>query len=316
MANPVKPVVIMTPRNEEPAGKAKKPRMRIPLRVVLPVVLLLVAVLSCTYTNRQNQYSYVTRFSKMVAIREDAGLYFKLPIIDDVKKIPAYQMLYDVTPSDVLTLDKKALVIDEICLWKIEDPLQFVKSLNGSVSETEARIDAAVYSAVKNEFGRLNREEIISTDPTSVQQVSRRVSSQVNAAVQGYGITASVILKRTDLPSENQEAVFQRMIAERNLQSTSYLSNGNLEGARIRNDVDKRTEVILAEARAKAEELNGKAEAEYMQILSEAYASPEQAEFYRFVRELDALKKSFKESGTTIILDEDSELVRALVGTG
>ncbi len=315
MANPTRPVVMMTPREDAPEKAKKKPVFRPVLRVLLPVLLLLLALLSCTYTNRQNQYSYVTRFSKMVAIREEAGLYFKLPFIDDVKKIPAYQMLYDVTPSDVLTLDKKALVIDEICLWKIEDPLQFVKSLNGSVSETEARIDAAVYSAVKNEFGRLNREEIISTDPTSVQQVSRRVSSQVNAAVQGYGITASVILKRTDLPSENQEAVFQRMIAERNLQSTSYLSNGNLEGARIRNDVDKRTQVILAEARAKAEELNGKAEAEYMEILSEAYASPEQAEFYRFVRELDALKTSLKESGTTIILDEDSELVQALIGS-
>lgn len=295
-------------------GKASGKALLRTVRIAGLCLLALLVALSATYTTKENQYAYVTRFSKMVAIEENAGLHFKVPFIDDVQKIPAYQMLYDVTPSDVLTLDKKALVIDEICLWKIEDPLQFVKSLNGSVSETEARLDAAVYSAVKNEFGRLNREEIISTDPTSVQQVSRRVSSQVNDAVRSYGISASVILKRTDLPSENQEAVFQRMIAERNLQSTSYLSNGNLEGARIRNDVDKQTQVILAEARATAEELNGKAEAEYMEILSQAYASPEQAEFYRFVRELDALKASFKNSGTTIILDEDSEIVRALLG--
>ena len=300
-----------------PNAEAHKPSGRGVLRTIRIAVILtvvLIAALSATYTIKPNQYAYVTRFSKMVAIEQNAGLHFKAPFIDDVQKIPAYQMLYDVTPSDVLTLDKKALVIDEICLWRIEDPLQFVKSLNGSVSETEARLDAAVYSAVKNEFGRLNREEIISTDPTSVQQVSRRVSTQVNDAVKAYGISASVILKRTDLPSENQEAVFQRMIAERNLQSTSYLSNGNLEGARIRNDVDKQTEVILAEARAAAEELRGKAEAEYMEILSSAYASPEQAEFYRFVRELDALKESFKASGTTLVLDEDSEIVRALLG--
>ena len=284
------------------------------LRVGLILFFLLLVSLSSVYTLKPNHYAYVTRFSKMVAIKDTAGLHFKAPFIDNVQKIPAYQMLYDVTPSDVLTLDKKALVIDEICLWKIDDPLTFVKSLSGSISETEARIDAAVYSAVKNEFGRLNREEIISTDPTSVQQVSRRVSAQVDEAVKSYGISASVILKRTDLPIENQEAVFQRMIAERNLQSTSYLSNGNLEGARIRNDVDKKTQVILAEARAQAEQLNGKAEAEYMEILSSAYASPEQAEFYRFVRELDALKASFRESGTTVILDENSELVQALMG--
>lgn len=282
---------------------------------IFGIGIILILLMSATYTTKENQYAYVTRFSKMVTVQDMAGIHFKIPFIDSVQKIPAYQMLYDVTPSDVLTLDKKALVIDEICLWKIEDPFQFIKSLNGSISETEARIDAAVYSAVKNEFGRLNREEIISTDPTSVQQVSRRVSTQVNDAVKSYGISASVILKRTDLPSENQEAVFQRMIAERNLQSTSYLSNGNLEGARIRNDVDKQTEVILAEARAASEELKGKAEAEYMEILSEAYSSPEQAEFYRFVRGLDALKESLKDSGTTIILDEDSEIVKALIGS-
>ena len=302
-----------TPNGSTGAKSAVKNALRI---VRVSAVLLIAAVLlsSSLYTLKENHFAYVTRFSKMVAIHDTAGLHFKVPFIDSVQKIPAYQMLYDVTPSDVLTLDKKALVIDEICLWKIDDPLQFVKSLNGSVPETEARIDAAVYSAVKNEFGRLNREEIISTDPTSVQQVSRRVSTQVDDAVKSYGISASVILKRTDLPAENQEAVFQRMIAERNLQSTSYLSNGNLEGARIRNDVDKQTQVILAEARATAEELKGRAEAEYMEILSSAYASPEQAEFYRFVRELDAVRESFKSQGTTVILDEDSEIVRALLG--
>jgi len=303
----------INPDMKAPRGTFGRGARRAVLAAVIIAAVLIVGLMS-VYTTNENQYAYVTRFSKMVAIEENAGLHFKIPFTDSVQKIPAYQMLYDVTPSDVLTLDKKALVIDEICLWKIEDPFQFVKSLNGSVSETEARIDAAVYSAVKNEFGRLNREEIISTDPTSVQQVSRRVSAQVNDAVRSYGISASVILKRTDLPSENQEAVFQRMIAERNLQSTSYLSNGNLEGARIRNDVDKQTQVILAEARAAAEELNGRAEAEYMEILSAAYASPEQAEFYRFVRELDALKASFRDSGATVILDGDSELVRALTG--
>jgi len=299
-----------------PSGAAQPGKRSVRLGLVIAVAVLALIILgSSLYTVRQNQYAYVTRFSKMVAVVQKPGLHFKLPFVDGVQKIPAHQMLYDITPSDVLTLDKKALVIDEICLCRIEDPYQFVRSLNASSSEAEARIDAAVYSAVKNEFGRLNREDIISTDQTSVQRVSERVTAQVDAALRSYGISATVILKKTDLPTENQSAVFQRMIAERTLQSTSYLSSGNLEGARIRNDVDKQVEVIISEARAEAEKRNGEAEAKYMEILAEAYASPEKAEFYKFVRELDALKAAFRNSGnSTLILDGESELARALLG--
>lgn len=302
-------------RPEENGGKKPAPRRGGLLILAAIIVVALFVAVNSLYTVRQNQYAYVTRFSKMVSVEKTPGLHFKLPFVDDVQRIPAYQMLYDITPSDVLTLDKKALVIDEICLWKVEDPYQFVKTLNASNSEAESRIDAAVYSAVKNEFGRLNREDIISTDQTSVQRVSERVTQQVDAALHSYGISVNVILKKTDLPTENQDAVFQRMIAERTLQSTSYLSSGNLEGARIRNDVDKQVQVIISEAQANAEKRGGEAEAKYMEILTEAYSSPEKAEFYKFVRELDALKVSFESQGdAVIVLDGDSEIARALLG--
>ena len=293
----------------------EKPRKRRGIPVIIIAVLVLGAVLSGMYGLEQNRYAYVTRFSKMVTIEDTAGLHFKIPFIDSVREIPAYQMVYDIPASDVLTKDKKALVIDEFCIWRITDPYQYVRSLNGSKAEAEARIDAAVYSAVKNEFGRLNREEIISTDQTSVRQVSERVTQQVDTALSSYGISCRVILKKTDLPSENQSAVFERMIAERQLQSTSYLSNGELEGNRIRNDVDKQVEIIKAEATANAEKRSGEAEAEYMRILSEVYNDPDKAEFYRFVREIDAMKQAFEAGGgTTLILDGESEIARALLG--
>ena len=301
------------PEAPEPAPAGRGGRIR-PLGVVLIVLAAALVLGGGLYTVREDQYGYVTRFSKMVRVEDTPGLHFKFPFIDHVQKIPAYQMLYDITPSDVLTLDKKALVIDEICLWRIQDPYQFVRSLNASNAEAEARIDAAVYSAVKNEFGRLNREDIISTDQTSVQRVSDRVTEQVDAALRSYGISATVILKKTDLPTENQDAVFQRMIAERTLQSTSYLSSGNLEGARIRNDVDKQVEIIISEAKAAAEQRRGEAEAKYMEILAEAYASPARAEFYQFVRELDALRTVFGDSGDqVIILGPDSRITQALL---
>ncbi|MBR1660208.1 MAG: protease modulator HflC [Oscillospiraceae bacterium] len=283
--------------------------------IAAAVLAALLLALSSMYFLEENHYGYVTRFSKMVSIEDRPGLHFKAPFIDSARQIPVCLMVYDIPASDVLTKDKKALVIDEFCIWRIMDPYQYVRSLNASKAEAEARIDAAVYSAVKNEFGRLNREEIISTDQSSVRQVSERVTQQVDSALGSYGITCTVILKKTDLPSENQSAVFERMIAERQLQSTSYLSNGELEGNRIRNDVDKQVEIIIAEATAAAERRSGEAEAEYMRILSEAYNDPEKAEFYRFVREIDAMKASFESGGsTTLILDGDSEIARALLG--
>lgn len=295
--------------------KKKKPVHGRALVVAVIVFLAVFLTLSSMYSLEQNRYGYVTRFSKMVTIESQAGLHFKAPLIDSVREIPACQMVYDIPASDVLTRDKKALVIDEFCIWRITDPYQYVRSLNASKAEAEARIEAAVYSAVKNEFGRLDREEIISTDQTSVRQVSERVTQQVDAALGSYGISCTVILKKTDLPTENQSAVFERMIAERQLQSTSYLSNGELEGNRIRNDVDKQVEIIIAEAQAAAEKRGGEAEAEYMRILSEAYSSTDKAEFYRFVREIDAMKAAYASGGgATLILDGDSEIARAILG--
>ena len=224
-------------------------------------------------------------------------------------------MIYDIPPSEVITADKKTLVVDNFAIWNVDDPVIFMQSVRGSVSEMENRISAAVYSAVKNEFGRLQRDEIISTDPSSVERVSLRVTEQVNESMKDYGVSInSVEIKKTDLPEANAEAVYTRMIAERNQIATAYLAEGDLEAARIRNEVDKQVEVIIAQAEADAEKRRGEAEAAYMEIMAEAYSSPEKAEFYEFLRSLDALEVAFEDSSTTIILDEDSRIVKALLG--
>lgn len=296
-------------------NKAKK-RGVVTLATLTAVLLIaVICVFSSMYVVEQNEYAYVTRFSKLVTYEEEPGLYFKAPFIDSVRKIPSYQMLYDIPPSDVLTADKKTLVIDNFVIWSVEDPQLFVQSIRGSISEAESRISAAVYSAVKNEFGRLQRDEIISTDPTSVERVAIRVTDYVNDSLKSYGLgVTSVEIKKTDLPEDNALTVYNRMVAERNQIATEYLAEGNYEAAQVRNEVDARVNVIIAEAQAQAEKRRGEAEAKYMEIMSQAYSDPDRAEFYEFLRGLDALRTSFSNTDTTLILDEDSEIVRILLG--
>lgn len=280
------------------------------------VLVLVIAAFasSIMYPVNENEFAYVTRFSKMVDAHDNTGVNFKMPVIDKVTKIPSYQMMYDIPPSEVITKDKKTLVIDNFAIWKVEDPVKYMQTVRGSRSEMENRISAAVYSAVKNEFGRLQRDEIISTDPSSVERVSVRVTDQVDKSLESYGISVtSVEIKKTDLPDANADAVYERMIAERNQIAASYIAEGNLEAAKIRNDVDQQVAVIIAEAEAAAAKRRGEAEAEYMKILASAYGNPEKASFYEFMRHLEALETSFK-GNTTLVLDESSEVVQALLG--
>lgn len=282
---------------------------------IIIILLLAISFLNSTYSVSQNEYAYVTRFSKVVNIHSNWGLNFKAPFIDKVRKIPSYKMLYDVPPSEAITSDKKTLVVDNFVIWRVVDPKQFVQTLRGSVSEMEARLDSAVYSAIKNEFGRLNRDEIISVDSSSVERVSMAVTEAVNKDLKSYGVEVTAVeIKKTDLPIDNAEAVYQRMIAERDQIAATYIAEGELEAAKIKNDVDKQVDIIIAEAEAAAAKKQGEADAEYMKILSSAYSSSEKAEFYKFLRSLDALKNSFNPDQTTLILDEDSEIVKIMMG--
>ena len=307
---------------KRPAKPAKEKKPREPIskaKIIVPVLLVaaLFVGLNSLYTVKENQYGYVTRFSEMIDIVEEPGLHVKVPFLDEVRTIPSYQMLYDIPPSEVITADKKTLVIDNFAVWQVTDPAKYMRTVSGSQSQMESRISASVYSAIKNEFGRLQRDEIINTDSSSVEQVAIRVTSTVDAMMQrDYGVTIRAIeIKRTDLPTENAESVYSRMISDREKIAASYLADGNLEAAKIRNNADKEAATILAEARAQADILNGEAEAEYMRILANAYSGAEKAEFYVFLRELDAMKTAMAEGDRTLILDETSEIARILLGT-
>ncbi|WP_312812660.1 protease modulator HflC [Sedimentibacter sp.] len=280
---------------------------------ILLLILLIVSVTNATYMVRENEYAYVTRFSQFVKIQDTAGLHFKVPVLDKVEKLPQYRMMYDLPPSEVLTGDKKTLVVDNFAVWQIDDPLTFMRTVS-RISEMENRIDAVVYNAVKNTLGTMNQTDIINSDNSSIDDVNSVITTMVNNQLKNYGIsTVAVEIKRLDLPNDNETAVYNRMISERTQMAESYRAEGNLEASKVTNETDKEVGILLSRAKATAEELKGQGESEYMKIIAEAYSTAERVEYYEFIRSLEALKATMQ-GDKTVILPADSYIVRVLNG--
>ncbi|HCX60885.1 MAG TPA: protease modulator HflC [Clostridiales bacterium] len=280
---------------------------------ILLLILLIVSVTNATYMVRENEYAYVTRFSQFVKIQDTAGLHFKVPVLDKVEKLPQYRMMYDLPPSEVLTGDKKTLVVDNFAVWQIDDPLTFMRTVS-RISEMENRIDAVVYNAVKNTLGTMNQTDIINSDNSSIDDVNSVITTMVNNQLKNYGIsTVAVEIKRLDLPNDNETAVYNRMISERTQMAESYRAEGNLEASKVTNETDKEVGILLSRAKAAAEELKGQGESEYMKIIAEAYSTAERVEYYEFIRSLEALKATMQ-GDKTVILPADSYIVRVLNG--
>ena len=290
----------------------KKSKFGFILKLIILVVLV-VSFTSSTYIVRENEYAYVTRFSKFVKIQDTAGLHFKLPILDKIEKIPRYRMMYDIPPSEVLTGDKKTLVVDNFTVWQIDDPYTFMRTVS-RISEMENRIDAIVYNAVKNTLGTMDQTAIINSDNRSIDDVNTKITELVNAQLKNYGVsTVAVEIKRLDLPKDNESAVYNRMISERTQMAESFRAEGNLEASKVVNETDKEVGILLSKASATAEELKGQGESEYMKIIAEAYSTEDRINYYEFIRSLEALKVTMK-GEKTLILPSDNFIVKVLNG--
>jgi membrane protease subunit HflC len=290
----------------------KKSKLGFLVKLIIFIVLV-ISITNTAYIVRENEYAYVTRFSKFVKIQDTAGLHFKLPLLDKIEKIPQYRMMYDIPPSEVLTGDKKTLVVDNFTVWQIDDPYTFMRTVS-RISEMENRIDAIVYNAVKNTLGTMDQTAIINSDNSSIDDVNSKITELVNAQLKNYGVsTVAVEIKRFDLPKDNESAVYNRMISERTQMAESFRAEGNLEASKIVNETDKEVAILLSKASARAEELKGQGESEYMKIIAEAYSTEDRMNYYEFIRSLEALKVTMK-GEKTLILPADSFIVRVLNG--
>ena len=234
------------------------------------------------------------------------GLHMKLPFIQNVVYFDARILDYDARPAEALTSDLKSMVLDNYARWKIVDPLRFYRTMR-TEANAQARLDAVIYSQIRAHIGRHTLTEVVNDKRTAIMDsVTEKTSQQMNE----FGIKiVDVRIKRTDLPAENQRAIFDRMRAERERQATQYRSEGAEESTKIRSEADKERALILAEANKKSQVLRGEGDAEAARIYADAFSkSPE---FFSFQRGLEALRKSLGEN-TRMVLTPDSPLLQPI----
>ncbi len=234
------------------------------------------------------------------------GLHFKLPFIQNVLYFDARILDYDARPTEAFTVDKKAIVLDNYARWRIANPLQFYRTMR-TIPGAQARLDDVVYSQLRALVGGFTLTEVVSTQRA---QIMEEVTKRVAGLMQGFGVeVVDVRIKRTDLPSENQRAIFERMRAERERQAKQYRSEGVEESTRIRSDADRQRAVILAESAKKSEIIRGEGDAIAAKTYADAFGkSPE---FFAFQRGLDTLRKSLKQN-SRIVLSQDNPVLKPL----
>ena len=284
-------------------------------KFLLLVILILAVFLgvSTTYSLKENEYGIRLQFNKIVAIDESSGLYFKIPFIQNVRKVPKSIQLYDIRPSDVMTSDKKSMIADMYILWRIVNPTVYYQTLNANVNNAKDRTGITVYNSVKSVISSMTQDEIIEARG---EKLTQTITSDANPDIQKYGIEiVQAQLKSLDLPDDNKQAVYERMISERNNIAASYTAEGESKAKKIQNETDKQVAILKAQAEKDSAKLKAEGEAKYMETLQQAYNDKDKADFYNYIRSLDALKISLSGTGEKkLMLGKDSELAKILYG--
>ncbi len=328
-------------RKKGKGDKKKGAGASLVLTVIVVVALILLG--NSMVVTKQNQFKLIRQFGRVQRVVTDAGLTFKIPFIESVDTIPKELLLYDLPSSDVITSDKKTMIVDSYVLWHVIDPLKFAQTLSCSVNNAEGRIDAIVYNATKNTISNMKQDEVIRSrdgkmtitvdqspeevtnndmviseeheEVIEITSLTEEIMSQINHVEEQYGIEISAVeVKKLDLPDDNKQAVYTRMISERENIAAQYTAEGKSEAKMIENTTDKEVSIMLSDAEAKAEAAVAEGEAEYMRILANAYSDPEKMDFYSFVRALDALQESMNGDNKTIILSDDSPIAQIFNG--
>lgn len=273
--------------------------------IAVAAVVTLASSIVVTYPN---EYKLIKQFGEIVNVTTDSGISFKVPFVQESASVPKELQIYDIPKSDVITRDKKSMIADAFVLWKISDPVLFTRHLNGQVAQAQSRISASVFSSLKSVISNMDQAEIIENRNG---KLALDINSNIGDSLDDYGIQVlAVETKSLDMPDDNKQSVYDRMISERNNIAASYTAQGNSSAQKIKNDTTKEVSVMKSEAKAQAEKTKAEGEAQYMQILSTAYNDANKADFYNFVRSLDAAKVSLQNGNNTLILDKSSPIAQ------
>jgi len=284
--------------------------MKRTIALIIAIILLIVlAFNSVAYVVRTDQQAVVLRFGKAIRVIQQPGLYFKLPMADSVVKYTKKLLEYDAAPVTVVTQDKKSIMLDTIALFRITDPLTFYKRVR-TVAGAQERLDDSIYSAVRVVIGKHTYDEILYQKR---DEIYKAISDMAGTISKEYGVSVeAVMFKRVFIPSENEQAIYQSMIAERQRVAAKLRAEGQSEATRIKSEADRKAKEILADAKRQAEILKGEGDAKAQEIISQA--ASEAPEFYKFLQTIDFYRDNLK--NTTIVLTPDSELFKYLKQMG
>jgi membrane protease subunit HflC len=273
--------------------------------IIIIVVLLFLTNLTLFVVDETKQ-AIVLQFGKPVRAIKEPGLNWKLPFIQNVVYFEDRLLSYDTAPTEIITKDKKTLIVDNYARWKIKDPLLFLQTVRDLIG-AQARLDDIIYSELRVDLGLYEMSEIVSEKRDFIMKKVTEISDE---KANTYGIEiVDVRIKRVDLPPENEKYIFDRMRAERERIAKQYRAEGQEESAKIIADTEKEKTIILAEAYKTAQTLRGEGDAEAIKIYAESFK--QNPEFYKFFRSLEAYKISLKDQ-TTILLSPESEFLKYL----
>lgn len=285
---------------------------RNPIILLISSIVLIILLVSSMYIVKEGEYKVVLRFGEAMRAVEEPGLKFKLPFVENVSELPKYQMTYESSPTSILTKDQKPIVVDNYTVWRITNASQFLRTVQ-SVSGGVQRIDEAVYNSVRRKLSEVNYENIISED-TGRGNINDEITKDVVAALtrDNYGIEViDVRIKRTDLPEENKQSVYNRMISDRQSIAARYLSEGDEESRKITSKADRASRELMAQAEADSKKIIAEGEGEAAKIYNLAYGKSPQ--FYSFYRTLQSYVTTLKNE-PVIMIPIDSPYAKILMG--
>ncbi|MCD9149446.1 protease modulator HflC [Pseudophaeobacter flagellatus] len=272
---------------------------------LLPIlVLAVVGMLSSIFIVDEREKALVLRFGRVVAVKEDPGLAFKVPLIDEVVTYDDRILSIEVGPLEVTPLDDRRLVVDAFARYRIVDVKQFREAVGAvGVSGAESRLDKIMRAQTREVLGSVSSNDILSSDRAALML---RIRNGAITEAEGFGLEViDVRLKRTDLPQANLEATFSRMRAEREREAADEIARGDEAAQRVRALADRTEVELVSDAEREAEVIRGEADAERNAIFADAYGRD--PEFFEFYRSLNAYEGALKGENSSLVLSPDSE---------
>ena len=281
--------------------------------ILIGAVAALLLLSMSIFVVDQRQNAIVFQLGEVVGVKTDPGLYFKVPLIQNVRYFDSRILTLDTAePERFITAEKKNVLVDSFIKWRIVDVKQYYVSVGGDETRANTRLMQTVNSSMREEFGKRTIHEVVSGERDKIMEVLR---TKADADARKIGVEVlDVRLKRVDFPVEISESVYRRMDAERKRVANELRASGAAEGEKIKADADKQREVILAEAYRDAQKTKGQGDARAAALYSAAFGR--NPEFYSFYRSLEAYKQSFKNKSDVMVLDPSSAFFKYLKSSG